>query len=83
MRAAGPQIGALLQGAAELALLLSAASSGIMGISVAVVELKRGAHTVLLLLLYQQPPCSDSLVSTQAACFAAGASLAVSFAPTH
>lgn len=45
VRAAGPQIGALLQGAAELALMLSAASSGIMGISVAVVELKRGAHT--------------------------------------
>lgn len=38
----GPQLGALLQGAAELALMLSAASSGIMGISVAVVELKRG-----------------------------------------
>ena len=37
------QVGALLQGAAELALMLSAASSGIMGISVAVVELKRGA----------------------------------------
>lgn len=44
VRAAGPHIGALLQGAAELALMLSAASSGIMGISVAVVELKRGAH---------------------------------------
>lgn len=43
VRAAGPHIGALLQGAAELALMLSAASSGIMGISVAVVELKRGA----------------------------------------
>lgn len=39
----GVQVGALLQGAAELALMLSAASSGIMGISVAVVELKRGA----------------------------------------
>jgi hypothetical protein len=43
VRAAGPQIGALLQGAAELALMLSAASSGIMGISVAVVELKRAS----------------------------------------
>lgn len=42
----GPQLGAVLQGAAELALMLSAASSGIMGISVAVIELKRGAHTV-------------------------------------
>jgi hypothetical protein len=43
---AGPQLGAVLQGAAELALMLSAASSGIMGISVAVIELKRGAHAV-------------------------------------
>jgi hypothetical protein len=64
VRAAGPQIGALLQGAAELALMLSAASSGIMGISVAVVELKRGARTCYCFLsdhhvrpLGQQPGC--------------------------
>jgi hypothetical protein len=32
----------MLRGAAEMALVLSAASSGVMGIAVAVVELKRG-----------------------------------------
>lgn len=37
-----PAIGGLVRGAAELALVLSAASSGVMGIAVAVVELKRG-----------------------------------------
>lgn len=35
-------VSGILRGAAEIALVLSAASSGVMGIAVAVVELKRG-----------------------------------------
>lgn len=37
-----PAVGGALRGALEMALVLSAASSGVMGIAVAVVELKRG-----------------------------------------
>jgi hypothetical protein len=37
-------LGAVLRSASELALVLSAASSGIMGIAVAFVEVKRGVH---------------------------------------
>jgi hypothetical protein len=39
-----PAVGGLVRAAAELGLVLSAASSGIMGIAVAVVELKRAAE---------------------------------------
>lgn len=39
-----PALGGLARGAAELALVLSAVSSGVMGIAVAVVELKRAAE---------------------------------------
>ncbi|WIA14409.1 hypothetical protein OEZ85_002935 [Tetradesmus obliquus] len=39
-----PAVGGALRGALEMALVLSAASSGVMGIAVAVVELKRAAE---------------------------------------
>lgn len=68
VRAAGPHIGALLQGAAELALMLSAASSGIMGISVAVVELKRGAHRLLAGPAAQRRCCLSISASMCAVC---------------
>eukprot|EP00775_Hariotina_reticulata_P003700 gene3700-3962_t len=42
--AAYPGIGAVLRSASELALVLSAASSGIMGVAVAFVEVKRAAE---------------------------------------
>lgn len=41
---APPPLSGLLRGAGEAALVLSAASSGIMGVAVAVIELKRGAR---------------------------------------
>ncbi|KAF6253942.1 armadillo-type protein [Scenedesmus sp. NREL 46B-D3] len=41
---AAPAVSGLVRGAAEMALVLSAVSSGVMGIAVAVVELKRAAE---------------------------------------